>query len=188
MDHRVQRCLWLFYIHMFISAFTFGGGYVVIPMIRKYFVEGKGLFTEEELAEMSAIAQSAPGAIAVNLSALSGYRVAGKAGAFVSCVGSVLPPLLILALVSAGYEAVADNRILRGILGGMEAGVAALIVDLLIDMWRALWKEKYLLLPFLAVGTFVGSYFLHLPVPLLLGGSCFLCVGKLWLSKGGALC
>lgn len=52
---------WLFGIHFFISAFTFGGGYVVIPMIRRYFVEKKQLFSEEELLEMAAIAQSSPG-------------------------------------------------------------------------------------------------------------------------------
>ena len=188
MIYQVRRCLWLFFIHMFISAFTFGGGYVVIPMIRKYFVEKHALFQEEDLLEMSAVAQSAPGAIAVNLSALTGYRVAGRIGALRSCVGSVVPPLLILSLVSMGYEAVAGNRILRGILGGMETGVAALIVDLLIDMWRALWREKYMLLPILAVGTFLGSYVLHLPVLLLLGLSSFLCAAKMWGRRGGEVC
>lgn len=188
MIHQVRRCLWLFFIHMFISAFTFGGGYVVIPMIRKYFVERNKLFQEGDLLEMAAIAQSAPGAIAVNLSALTGYRVAGRTGAMVSCVGSVVPPLLILSLVSMGYQAVAGNRILRGILGGMETGVAALIVDLLIDMWRALLREKYLLLPILAVGTFLGSYILHLPVLLLLGLSGFLCAAKARGRRGGKVC
>ena len=77
---------WLFGIHFFISAFTFGGGYVVIPMIRRYFVEKKQLFSEEELLEMAAIAQSSPGAIAVNLSVLSGYRTLGRLGAAVSCI------------------------------------------------------------------------------------------------------
>ena len=59
--------LWLFKVNFFISAFTFGGGYVVIPMIRKYFVTEKHLFSEDELMDMAAIAQSSPGAIAINL-------------------------------------------------------------------------------------------------------------------------
>ena len=70
---RAGLLLWLAGVNLFISAFTFGGGYVVVPMIRKYFVERRNLFTEEELMEMAAGAQSAPGAIAVNLSALAGY-------------------------------------------------------------------------------------------------------------------
>ena len=69
--------LWLLGIHMFISAFTFGGGYVVVPMIRKYFVLQKKMFGEEELAEMAAVSQSAPGAIAVNL---GGHRIPGGWG------------------------------------------------------------------------------------------------------------
>ena len=82
---------WLFSINLFISAFTFGGGYVVVPMIRKYFVEQKKLFDEDELMNMAAVAQSVPGAIAINLSALAGYRCAGTAGVLISCLASILP-------------------------------------------------------------------------------------------------
>ena len=84
---------WLFSINLFISAFTFGGGYVVVPMIRKYFVEQKKLFDEDELMNMAAVAQSVPGAIAINLSALAGYRCAGTAGVLISCLASILPPI-----------------------------------------------------------------------------------------------
>ena len=89
-------CLWLLGIHMFISAFTFGGGYVVVPMVRKYFVLHKKLFGEEELMEMAAVSQSVPGAIAVNLAAVTGYRAAGVLGAITSATASVLPPFLIM--------------------------------------------------------------------------------------------
>ena len=74
---KVKKCLWLFWINLFIGAFTFGGGYIVVPMINKYFVWKKRLFSKEELLSMAAIAQSTPGAIAVNLSALAGHRTAG---------------------------------------------------------------------------------------------------------------
>ena len=82
-------CLWLLGIHMFISAFTFGGGYVVVPMVRKYFVLHKKLFGEDELMEMAAVSQSVPGAIAVNLAAVTGYRAAGVLGAITSATASV---------------------------------------------------------------------------------------------------
>lgn len=98
-------CLWLLGIHMFISAFTFGGGYVVVPMVRKYFVLHKKLFGEDELMEMAAVSQSVPGAIAVNLAAVTGYRAAGVLGAITSATASVLPPFLIMAVISRSYEA-----------------------------------------------------------------------------------
>ena len=65
---KLKLLLWLFKTDFFISSFTFGGGYVVLPMIRKYFIEQKHLFSEDELMDMSAVAQSSPGAIAINLS------------------------------------------------------------------------------------------------------------------------
>ncbi|NLM86004.1 MAG: chromate transporter [Clostridiales bacterium] len=74
---KARDLAWLFFINLFISAFTFGGGYVVVPMIRRYYVDGRKLFTQEELMGMAAMAQSTPGAIAINLSALAGYKVAG---------------------------------------------------------------------------------------------------------------
>ena len=71
-NNRIKICIWLFGINFFISAFTFGGGYIVIPMIKKYFVDRKQLFNNEELMDMAAIAQSSPGAIAINLTVLAG--------------------------------------------------------------------------------------------------------------------
>ena len=97
--------LWLFAVNLYISTFTFGGGYIVIPMIRKIFVQQKQLFTESELLEMAAIAQSSPGAIAVNLSVLAGRRTLGMAGAWISAVGAVMPSFIILALISSCYDA-----------------------------------------------------------------------------------
>ena len=99
--NKVKSYCWLFGINLFISAFTFGGGYVVIPMIKKYYVEEKQLFDEEELMDIAAIAQSSPGAIAINMSALAGYRVAGWQGLLISCFAAILPPLVILSVVSA---------------------------------------------------------------------------------------
>lgn len=93
MEHpKKQTYFWLLAVNLFISSFTFGGGYVVVPMIRRYFVTQKQYFTEEDLVGMAAVAQSTPGAIAINLSALAGYRVAGTLGAAISCIAAVIPP------------------------------------------------------------------------------------------------
>ena len=86
--------VWLLATNLFISAFTFGGGYIVVPMVRRFFVIKRRYFTEEDLINMAAIAQSTPGAIAINLSALAGYKVAGIMGVFISCFAAIIPPLV----------------------------------------------------------------------------------------------
>ena len=93
---KVKLLLWLFKTDVLVSSFSFGGGYVVLPMIRRYFVEEKGLFGEDELMDMAAVAQSSPGAIAINLAVLCGRKTAGTAGAVVAGIAAVLPPLVIL--------------------------------------------------------------------------------------------
>mgnify|MGYP005965703803 CR=1 FL=1 len=180
---RAKRYIWLLGINLFISAFTFGGGYVVVPMIRRYFVEGKGFFTEEELMEMAAVAQSTPGAIAINLSALAGWRVAGAAGAALSCIAAVLPPLIILGFVSAFYTAFAANAVIAAVLKGMQAGVAALIVDLIIDMCRMIIKERSALLTAMVPCAFAGSFLLGINVALILAACCLLCIGRIFWAR-----
>lgn len=133
--------IWLFYMNALISAFTFGGGYIVIPMIEKYVVTKKAYLTHDDIMEMAAIAQSSPGAIAVNISALVGYRIKGIKGALVSCFGAILPPLIIISLLTLCYHQVQNNELLRAILKGMELGAAALIVDLLITMTYNFYHE-----------------------------------------------
>ena len=80
---KVKLLSWLFKTDVLVSSFSFGGGYVVLPMIRRYFVEEKGLFGEDELMDMAAVAQSSPGAIAINLAVLCGRKTAGTAVAAV---------------------------------------------------------------------------------------------------------
>jgi chromate transporter len=175
--------LWLIGINLFISAFTFGGGYVVVPMIRRYFVTQRNCFAEEELINMAAVAQSTPGAIAVNLSALAGFRVAGIGGAVISCVSAVIPPLIILGIVSAFYGAFVSNAVIAAILKGMQAGVAALIVDLIIDMCQMILKERSLLLSAMIPGAFLASFVMGINVALILIFCCLLCIGKVLLAK-----
>lgn len=184
MSEKIKIWLWLAGVNIFISSFTFGGGYIVVPMIRKYYVEQRQLFSEEELMEMSAIAQSTPGAIAINLSALAGYRVAKGMGVLISCTAAILPPLIILGIVATGYEAFASNRMIAALLQGMQAGVAALIVDLVIEMSRMIINEKSLYLTSMIPITFIANFFFQIPVSLLLFGCCFVVIIQVARSKG----
>lgn len=151
-----------FYLKLFIStfnlsAFTFGGGFVIIPLMRKKFVEELNWIDEQEMLDLTAIAQSAPGAIAVNASILIGYRLAGFFGALITVVATVLPPLLILSVISIGYTAFRDSIIVKYILKGMQAGVAAVIVDVVINMAQEIIKEKRLLSVIVMIGAFLAA-------------------------------
>lgn len=171
-----KKYVWLFKTNLYISTFTFGGGYVVITMIRKYFVEDKKYFDEETLLEMSAIAQSSPGAIAINFSGLAGYYVAGVPGAIISCIAAVLPPLCILSIVSSYYQAIKDNMLLSAVLKGMEAGVAALIVDVVINMWQMIFSLKQKLLIMLVPLSFIANFFLNIHILIIVFFNIALCV------------
>lgn len=128
-----------------LSACTFGGGFVIIPLMRKKFAEELHWIDEDEILDLTAIAQSAPGAIAVNASIVIGYHVAGFPGAFLAVLGTVLPPLFIISVVSMFYTLVRDNPIVNMVMAGMLAGVAAVICDVVIRMGTDIFKRKRIL-------------------------------------------
>ncbi len=173
----------LFRNTFYISAFTFGGGYIVIPMMRKYFVNDLELISEQELLDMAAIAQSTPGAIAVNIAVLVGYRISGITGAIITCIGTVLPPLLILSAISFFYKTFRDNSAVSSILKGMEAGVAATIVDLLIDMSQGILKEKNLLLTLMAPIAFLASFVFNINVLVIIISCSILCFIQTYIKN-----
>lgn len=179
----LRTLLWLAGIHFFISAFTFGGGYVVVPMVRKYFVQKKKYFSEEELMDIAAVSQSSPGAIAINLAALTGWRICGTAGAVLSCVGAILPPLLILSVISAFYTAFASNLIIAAVLKGMQAGVAALIVDLVLDMYALIIKQRSTLLTLMVPAVFLANFLLDINVAVLLLLCCLCSLAAAFIEK-----
>ena len=112
----LQKYKKLFFSTFKLSACTFGGGFVIIPLMRKKFVEELGWIDEDEMLDLTAIAQSSPGAIAVNASILVGYHVAGFPGAMLTVLGTVLPPLIIISIISMFYQAFRDNAIYNSII------------------------------------------------------------------------
>lgn len=154
----------LFFSTFYLSAFTFGGGYIIIPLMRKMFVEQYGWIEEKEMLDLIAIAQSAPGAIAVNTAVLVGYKLAGWVGAFITMMGTVLPPLIILSIVSLAYTEFSRSPMVKYVLRGMQIGVAAVIIDVVFTMIRALLEEKKRLPILVLIGAFVAAFFLHINV------------------------
>ena len=163
---RNRHLFWaLFRSTFLISAFTFGGGYVIIPLMRKRFVEELGWISEQEMLDMIAIAQSSPGPIAVNASILIGYRLAGIAGAFCTILGTVLPPLAIITAVSVFYEAFRSSRIAGALMLGMQAGVAAVILDVVLNMAAGVVKLRKALPILVMLGAFAAVRFLQISAP-----------------------
>jgi len=167
--------LWTLFIHMlYISTFTFGGGFVIVNFMRKAFVEKLGWIDEDEMMDLIALAQSSPGAIAVNASILVGRRVAGFAGMAVAVIGTILPPMIILTIISLFYKAFASNPYVALMLKGMQAGVAALILDVVFDLTLNLSKRQrpihvlMLALAFIATFLFkVNVLFIIIPAALI---------------------
>ena len=141
-----------------LSACTFGGGFVIIPLMRRKFVEDLGWIGEQEMLDLTAIAQSSPGAIAVNASILVGYRVAGLGGALLTVLGTVLPPLIIISVISLFYAAFRDNVYVNMAMTGMLAGVAAVICDVVINMGRSVLRLKRVLPVLVMGGAFTAVY------------------------------
>lgn len=142
-----------------LSACTFGGGFVIIPLMRKKFVEELHWIEEQEMLDLTAIAQSSPGAIAVNASILVGYHVAGLAGALITVLGTVLPPLIIISVISFFYTAFRDNVIVNMAMTGMLAGVAAVICDVVITMGKGIFQKKRILPVVVLVTSFMAVRF-----------------------------
>ncbi|TVP90684.1 chromate transporter [Alkalibacterium sp.] len=132
----------LFRSTFFLSMFTFGGGYVIVPLMEKKFVKELGWINEDEMLNLIAVGQSAPGPIAVNTSLLVGYRMAGVPGALVTVLGTILPPLVIMTVLAYIYMAVRDNAIVNNVLLGMQAGVAAIIVNVVYNMGKRIVQQK----------------------------------------------
>lgn len=156
MNEKLTRYRTLFLSTLKLSACTFGGGFVIIPLMRKRFVEQLHWIEEQEMLDLTAIAQSSPGAIAVNASILVGYHVAGAAGALLSILGTVLPPLVIISVISMFYTAFRDNAIVNMAMTGMLAGVAAVICDVVITMGKAVFLKKRVLPVLVLLGSFMA--------------------------------
>ncbi len=160
--------LQLFVSTFYISAFTFGGGYVIIPLMKKKFADELHWIDDEEMLNLAAIAQSSPGAVAVNASILVGYRVAGVVGAAVSILGTVLPPLIIISVISLFYTAFRTNAIVAAVLKGMQSGVAAVVADVVCNLGGKIVKDRDILSVLVMIVAFVANYILGVNVMLII--------------------
>ena len=180
----VKKYWILFTSCLYISAFTFGGGFVIIPLMRKKFVENLKWLEETEMMDLAAIAQSSPGAIAVNAAILTGYKIGGVLGAMIAMLATILPPMIIIGIISFFYVAFRENVVVNAVLKGMQAGVAAVICDVVIRMGTGVCKEKNVMFVLIMAVAFILTFFLDINVVYIILGCIALSVIVFFVKAG----
>lgn len=122
-------CWKLFTSMLVLSGLTFGGGFVIIPLMQRRFAEELGWLTEEEILDMAAFARASPGAVTVNVAVQVGAQMAGAAGALCGVLGTIIPPLAILAVISLCYDAFSASPVIAALLYGLRLAVAVVVAD-----------------------------------------------------------
>ena len=177
------KMLWTLFRSMFVlSACTFGGGFVIVSLMKKRFVEELQWLDEDEMLDITAITQSSPGPLPVNASVIIGYRMCSILGSLVAVLGSILPPMIIISLISMFYQQFRTNRYIAIALQVMRAGVAAVIFDVVINLSKNVCKTKRGLYIAMMLAAFVCTYFLGVSAMLII----FVCLAigliDLWLQ------
>lgn len=152
--------LWqLFVIFFRVGAFTFGGGYAMLPLMQKEIVEKRNWATDQEMLDYYAIGQSTPGIIAVNTATFIGYKRKGIIGAIVATAGVVFPSLVIITLIAAYFTQFRDYQVVKHAFAGIRVAVAVLILNAVKKMWKSSvkdWKGIILFCAAFAIAAFTN--------------------------------
>ena len=155
--------LWTLFKSMFVlSACTFGGGFVIVSLMKKRYVEELKWLDEDEMLDVTAITQSCPGPLPVNASVIIGYRMAGVVGSLTAILGTIIPPMVIISIISLFYNQFRTNPYIATALQVMRAGVAAVIFDVVINLAGNVIKTKRILYITMMVIAFAATYFLDI--------------------------
>ena len=147
-----MRILWeLFASFARIGALTFGGGYVMIPLLEREIVDRHHWATEEELMDYYAVGQCTPGIIAVNVATFVGYKIAGNLGGVIATLGVVTPSLLIIMLIASVLQNFADVPAVKSAFAGIRVCVSVLIFNAVLKLWKKAVVDKAALALFLLV-------------------------------------
>lgn len=158
----MKNILTLFLTFLRIGAFTFGGGYAMIPLIQKEISEKRGWITDDDILDIIAIAESTPGPIAINSATFVGYKVAGFWGSFFSTLGIVIPSFVIISIISLVLREFQDYKGVQYAFYGIRAGVLALIIKALWSMYKQC--PKNLISYIIAAGAFIAAAILGINV------------------------
>ena len=125
-----------------IGLFTFGGGYAMISIIENICVERKQWITHDEMMNITVIAESTPGPIAINCATFTGYKKAGVIGALVATLGMIVPSFAVIFLVSMFFDHILELTIIANAFKGIKIAVGILILDAAMTMMKKMNKKK----------------------------------------------
>jgi len=162
-------CIKLFFLFSKIGLFSIGGGYVMLPMMRRELVEKRGWLSDQELLDYYALSQAVPGIIATNTSTFVGFKRAGFAGAFSATAGMIFPSLVVIIAIAVFFTSMQENIIVQKAFTGIRIAVAALLVITVKDLFQ---KSVHSILSGILVFTaFALIVFAGIsPVPVILAG------------------
>lgn len=161
--------LWALFKSMFVlSACTFGGGFVIVSLMKKRYVEELKWLEEDEMLDVTAITQSSPGPLPVNASVIIGYRIAGVWGSLTAILGTILPPMIIISMISLFYEQFRTNPHIATALQVMRAGVAAVIFDVVLNLAGNVLKTKRTMYIAIMIIAFTATYLLDVSAMLII--------------------
>ena len=154
------KTLWILFKSMFLlSACTFGGGFVIVSLMKKKFVEELEWLEEDEMLDITAITQSSPGPLPVNASVIIGYRISGVLGSLIAILGTIIPPMVIISIISIFYTQFRTNQYIAIALQVMRAGVAAVIFDVVINLATNVCKTRRIMYIAMMIIAFIAACF-----------------------------
>lgn len=161
-----SKLLTLFVTVFSISA-TANSGFAILSVMKDEFVRKRAWFSEDQMADFIAIVQSTPGAMAVNISMVVGYQIAGLLGSLVAVTACILPPIVVMVVVTFFYEAIVGNQFVYLFMRGMQLGVVGMLLDVLISLFANVTKGGIAYPLVLMVIAFVYVRLSGLPIPYL---------------------
>ena len=170
---------------------AYGGGSIkkngiydeIVSLLKERFVDQLHYIDEKEMLDLVAIAQSAPGAIAVNGAIVLGYKMAGILGIIVCVIGTIIPPIVIISVIAYFYKIFITNKIISAMLLGMRAGIGAIIVSVVYDMALSVMDEHKERNIVIMLSAFILNYFLNVNIMCLVLGCILLALVELFIRR-----
>lgn len=174
----MARIIDIFLSFLKIGAFTFGGGYAMIPIIQHEVITRHKWIGEQEFIDLLTLAQTAPGPISLNTAVFVGYKCRGFMGALAAISGVILPSFLVILVVAIFFAEVRDNRWVDAAFKGMRPAVVALIVAPIVGLAKGM---HWILIAMAAATALIVWHFAISPVWFLVAGAT---LGLLWAARG----
>ncbi len=181
-ETKIKKITSLFATFFKIGAFTFGGGYAMVPLIQREIAENKGWITEDDILDIIAIAESTPGPIAINSATFVGLKVAGLWGAVAATFGVVLPSFVIISIIATVLRQFSDYKAVKYAFMGIRAGVLALILKAVFTMYQKC--PKGIISYIVMASSFVVAAFVDISVLyVIIGCALFGLISSMYISR-----